>query len=122
MPKRNGSDIGEKINAISCRIEKERNMWKQMNESGCNDPSWTDGVNMNLARNHIIGYRKSIELLCEEAGKPFPDEYYMPVPPKVSDMYMANMNQKERVKRLATYERKLTTKRIEYDETQLSFI
>ena len=55
---------------------------------------------MNLTRNHIIYYRKQIEVLCKENGLPLPAEWYLPVPPAVDENYMANFEQTDRVKRL----------------------
>lgn len=43
-------------------IRESHEQWKRLRENGCNDPFWTDGVNLNLVRNHIIYGRR----LCEE--------------------------------------------------------
>ena len=104
------------------RIIEEREDWKYINEHGCNDPSWPDGSNMNLVRNHILYYRVKIEEICKETGIPFPEEYFLPVPPEVPENYMANLKQKERVKRLRDFGDVLVTRKTKFDDDgQLSF-
>ena len=104
------------------RIVDERNDWKYINDNGCNDPSWPDGSNMNLVRNHILYCRVSIEEICKEAGIPFPEEYFLPIPPEVPENYMANLKQKDRVKRLRDFGDVLTTRKTKFvDDGQLCF-
>ncbi|MBD5473649.1 MAG: hypothetical protein HDR20_12390 [Lachnospiraceae bacterium] len=94
--------------------------WKHIKKNGCNDPFWADGCNMNLIRNHIIYYKGEIAQICKENRLVLPEEYYIPLPPEVDSGYMAKLDQKERVQRFRQEGRKLVTKKIEYDETQLS--
>lgn len=94
--------------------------WKDINKNGCNDPSWADGCNMNLVRNHIIYHKGVICGLCNENNISLPEEYYLSTPPEVDNNYMANRKQQERVKRLEAYGRRLTTRRYTYDERQIS--
>ena len=104
------------------RIIEEREDWKYINEHGCNDPSWTDGTNMNLVRNHILYYRVKIEEICKETGMPLPEEYFLPVPPEVPENYMATLKQKERVKMLRDFGYVLTNRKTKFDDDgQLSF-
>ena len=78
---------------------------------------------MNLTRNHIIYYQRQLREICTENRLPLPDEYYLAVPPEVDMNYMANLKQKDRVERLKTMGRPLTTKRPDaYDERQMSLI
>lgn len=44
----------------------------------------------------------------------------MPTPPEVDDNFMANLKQKDRVKRLREYGNVLTTGKVDFNETQLS--
>lgn len=74
---------------------------------------------MNLVRNHIIYFRKQIEEICAETGKALPS--YYPIPLKVDNNYMANLHQKERVKRLIQFGHDLTTQKTEFDTKQLCF-
>lgn len=104
------------------RIIEEREDWKYINEHGCNDPSWPDGSNMNLVRNHILYSRVKIEEICKETCMPLPEEYFLPVPPEVPENYMANLKQKERVKRLRDFGDVLVTRKIKFvDDGQLCF-
>lgn len=67
-------------------IRESHEQWKRLWENGGVDPFWTDGVNLNLVRNHIIyGCR-----LCEEELQEgdYPEEYYLPIPEKVPDGLM----------------------------------
>lgn len=115
------SDLKSYTEALVERVER----WKYINENGRTDPQWADGSNMNLVRNHIIYYKKHINEICSKEGIPLPEEYYIPTPPLVDNNYMANYNDKKRVKRLKKrlkidYQMKLTNKKAQYDEEQLS--
>ena len=109
-------ELAEHRKEIVERIER----WKHLSDYGGSDPFWTDGANMELVRNHIIYYKRKISELCEENGLPLPEEYYLPLPPAVDRNYMANLKQKERVKRLQQFGDVLTTRKVKYKEEQLS--
>lgn len=96
------------------------NRWKFINENGCNDPTWPDGCNMNLVRNHILYYKKKITELCGQEEFSIPEEYYLPTPPEVDNNFMANLKQKDRVDRLRQYGNVLVTGKVDFNETQLS--
>lgn len=79
---------------IRADLERQFARWDEINEHGCNDPFWADGVNMNLVRNHIIyNYRllreklENIQLSLFDTGMDMTNE--RPVPPKVPDNYMS---------------------------------
>ena len=111
------SDLKSYTEALLERVKR----WKYINENGCTDPQWADGSNMNLVRNHIIYYKKHINEICSKECIPLPEEYYIPTPPLVDNNYIANYNDKKRVKRLKIdYQMKLTNKKAQYDEEQLS--
>ncbi len=59
--------------------------WKHLREYGGSDPSFADGVNMNLVRNHIMYYKEKIE----ETLPPYHEIYHRETPPKVDMDYMA---------------------------------
>ncbi len=70
-------------------LRKSYEQWKDIYENGCNDPTWPDGVNLNLVRNHIIYFKG----LIDRSTNPdnfcgLPDEYFFPEPPKVSQFFM----------------------------------
>lgn len=106
-----------------CRknISRAVRQWELINESGCSDPNWTDGCNLNLVRNHVLYFKKRAAEICEETGAPLPEECFFPTPPEADSSYMASLNQKNRVERLACSGQELTTKRIGFDSRQLSF-
>lgn len=85
--------------------------WENLRQYGGSDPFWPDGANMNLERNHIIYYKREIEAYCKANGVDFPAEYFTPTPSKVNQGYMANLEQKERVKRLRQQGDRITTRR-----------
>ncbi len=64
--------------------------WNKMMEYGCSDPFWSDGVNMNLTRNHIIAYKNMMSAIHRLYGIQLPAGYYLPTPPEVSNHYMAS--------------------------------
>jgi len=103
-------------------LKLEVDDWIFTQKRGCNDPFWSDGANINLIRNHIIYYKNEIAEICQETGEELPSEYYLPTPPVVDNNYMANLEQKERVKRLRHDGTKLTRKCPEYDWNQLSLL
>lgn len=111
------------IKDMCFEIIREREHWKDINNHGCNDPVWGDGMNMNLTRNHILYYRHQIENICLECGITLPEEYFLPVPPEVDNCYMANLSQKKRVQKIRQMGNKVITKKIKFsDDGQLSFL
>lgn len=114
-------ETSEKIVKSYCQhIREEIAQWKEINQNGCNDPFWPDGVNMNLTRNHIIYYQRLIREICTENQLPFPEEYYFSPPPEVDKNYMANLKQKERVKRIFSQRKIPAKQKYVYDEQQMS--
>lgn len=83
--------------------------WGEIKMHGCNDPYWTDGQNLNLVKNHIIWRRFEIREICVAYGLPYPPEYFLGVPPEAPTGYMVSLDQTERIERLETMGRELTT-------------
>lgn len=54
--------------------------WKTLFTTGGSDPSWSDGVNLNLVRNHINYYKRQIEELLLGRFIDYPDTYWYPEP------------------------------------------
>lgn len=82
------------VQQIQDEIDREFQLWNDIACSGCQDPTWPDGVNMNLVRNHVIHWYR---LLDEKLGAdtqtslfdtPVSKTTRRPVPPKVSEQYM----------------------------------
>lgn len=111
---------GQEIEECAEGIVSSLQRWKYINENGCDDPAWQDGMNMNLVRNHILYYKRKISEICEENKISFPEELYLPSPPKVNNSYMANLKQEERVERIISLGGRVTTGKAIFDERQLS--
>lgn len=97
-----GNDRSKELGAqIAASIEQ----WNRLKENGCSDPFWSDGVNMNLVRNHVIFYKKSCEKELAEGD--YPPEYSLKTPPEVSNDYMARPDEirKNAKKALKVYEK-----------------
>ena len=65
--------------------------WDRLNKYGGSDPSWADGVNMNLVRSHIMYYKSQME--NKYGSREYPDIYYRETPPEVSPDFIANPEQ-----------------------------
>ena len=76
---------------LTISLQDSFDRWDHLNEHGGSDPTWADGVNMNLVRSHIIYYKSQME---DKFGSgDYPSIYYRDTPPEVSDEYMANADQ-----------------------------
>lgn len=69
-------------------LENDYARWDELFTKGGSDPSWADGVNLNLVRSHLL-YDK--EQLAKQENSLFglPDVYYRETPPEVDNDYMA---------------------------------
>lgn len=69
-------------------LESSYAEWDKLFTEGGSDPFYTDGVNLELVRNHIIYYK---EQLAKQENSLFglPDIYYRELPPEVDCNYMA---------------------------------
>lgn len=71
------------------QVQESYESWNHYHERGGTDPTWTDGCNMNLIRNHILFDKRQIEEICAENNMDLPDAYFRPMPDRVPDGYMA---------------------------------
>jgi hypothetical protein len=78
--KKQQEDYGKELQAAYDR-------WAHIYEHGASDPTWEDGVNLNLVRNHIFYYRGKIEENVSPEG--YPAAYFKEIPPEVEQKYMA---------------------------------
>lgn len=69
-------------------LENDYARWDKLFTEGGSDPSWTDGVNLNLVRSQLL-YDK--EQLAKQENSLFglPEAYYRETPPEVDCDYMA---------------------------------
>ena len=75
------------VESIVRQIEDSYNTWDAYMNGGGSDPTWEDGCNMNLVRNHIIYYRQQLLGMCSEDQ--LPEIFNRELPPKVSNKFMA---------------------------------
>lgn len=81
---------GPTIPELRESIRRELREWKKIRRSGAGDPSWPDGTNMNLVRNHVIYYQGELKKLCrEQKVRPCPGESKAKPPRLVADGYCA---------------------------------
>ena len=82
----------EQMQETVAELVERYNRWQDLYKNGCFDPSYCDGVNLNLVRNHIQFAKRKIEKLVEEHKElSFPAEYEkIEIPQEVSNDYMAN--------------------------------
>lgn len=73
-------------------LENDYAQWYKLFTKGGSDPSWADGSNLNLVRNHIL-YDK--ELLAKQDNSLFglPEVYYRETPPEIDPNYMARADE-----------------------------
>lgn len=63
--------------------------WKQIFNEGCSDPSWEDGVNINLTRNHILHTKGEIQRHLKDNFIAYPDCFFYPLPVELPNDFMA---------------------------------
>ena len=54
-------ELQEYVNRLAERYAH----WEKERHDGCVDPNWSDGVNLNLVRNHIINFKRQIRRTCD---------------------------------------------------------
>lgn len=84
------------------RIFSDYSHWVEIFNEGCNDPNWSDGVNINLVRNHILYDKSEVERVLGDNYIAYPDEYFYPDPVELSSNFMAK-------ERRALFDPKATT-------------
>lgn len=76
----------------AAELEKEYARWDEVFTNGGSDPSWADGSNLNLVRNHIL-YDKEQLAKQENSLLGLPEVYYRETPPEVDPNYMARSDE-----------------------------
>ena len=84
------SSVNDELERILALHEERYARWHHYREHGGSDPTWSDGSNMNLIRNHIISFKRQIKELCEKNGVELPNVYSRELPPEVDRDFMAN--------------------------------
>jgi hypothetical protein len=78
-----------KLVKMTKELENRFERWSIVITSGANDPCWSDGVNANLVRNHIIVGKRRIIKLCSENDLSLPEIINRPTPEVIPDSFMA---------------------------------
>ena len=76
---------------LELELQQSFDRWDSLYKFGGSDPFWSDGVNLNLVRNHIFYYKTRIE----ESYKPekYPAIYQRQTPAEVPNDYMARADE-----------------------------
>ena len=69
-------------------LESSYAEWDKLFTEGGSDPFYTDGVNLELVRNHIIYYKEQLAKQ-ENSLIGLPNAYYRELPPEIDPNYMA---------------------------------
>ena len=72
----------------AAELERSYARWDEVFTKGGSDPFWSDGVNLELTRNHIL-YCKEQLAKQENSLLGLPEAYYRETPPEVDCDYMA---------------------------------
>ena len=70
-------------------LYKDYTRWKYIYDNGCSDPTYEDGVNINLVRNHISYGKRMCEEHLGDNLHLYPDCYFFPEPMKLPMDFMA---------------------------------
>lgn len=113
----------ETVEELAREIRDTIARWKKYKESGCSDPAYPDGLNMNLLRNHVMYYKQKIREICSENNLTLPEEVYLPNLPYVDNNYFAKP-QSERAQRIMQFPNWRSHNHekpsMEYDESALT--
>ena len=102
IPKRKKGEIT--VESIVKNMESEYERWDFYMNGGGSDPTWSDGCNMNLIRNHIMSYRRQL-LEKSPNEEQLPQIYHKELPPEMPNDFMAmpDVIRENAKKSLATY-------------------
>lgn len=84
-------DQKKRSKQLGKEIRDSRKRYEDLRAHGGSDPFWSDGVNMNLCRNHVMYFRKQVETELDPEN--YPEEYFLEIPAEVSVHYMADPEQ-----------------------------
>ena len=79
----------EELKELVADCEERYARWRNLRTNGGSDPYWSDGVNLNLVRNHIKYAKHRIKEYCDKNGVIIPAIYYRALPPEMpNDFYV----------------------------------
>lgn len=97
--------------SLESTLFDEYRRWKQIFDEGCSDPSWEDGVNINLTRNHILYTKGEIQRHLKDNFIAYPDSFFYPEPIQLPNNFMAVDRYMPRFRKTLT-----ATKNLSYNE------
>lgn len=74
---------------LNSQLLSEYKRWKEIFDFGCSDPYWSDGMNINLVRNHILYQKRVIEETLGNNYIAYPNSYFYPEPIEMPKDFMA---------------------------------
>ena len=80
--------MSEKQKKCVDELKEDFERYQYVLENGSNDPLWSDGVNLNLIRNHIIHQKKIIE--NKFVNESYPAIYFQSTPDEVNSDFMVH--------------------------------
>ena len=90
-------ELQEYVNRLAERYAH----WEKERHDGCVDPNWSDGVNLNLVRNHIINFKRQIRRTCDNFNLPIPAIYFKALPPEMPDDFFVTNGKNYNPQRIA---------------------
>lgn len=91
--RRGRPDAGPGVDELAEELAGYYERYERNVRYGCDDPSWADGVNVNLDIDHILYARRRIEERALEMRVRLPEIMARPVPERVPDGYMARADE-----------------------------
>jgi hypothetical protein len=79
----------ELISGYSQELLKYYLSWKDIYDNGCTDPGYSDGVNIDQERAHIMISKERLEEIIGDKFHLYPDWYFYPTPPRLPFKFMA---------------------------------
>ncbi len=92
MPKKKKIPPLEQLQALVAQCNERYDRWNYLRENGGADPFWSDGVNLNLIRNHICYYKREIKALCEQYSLVIPSVVFRSMPPEMPNDFYVTTN------------------------------
>lgn len=94
----------KELKRLSQELQQRFDIWEHYKVYGGQDPTWSDGANMNLVRNHILNLKREIEGMCESNNLELPEVYSKEAPQEVGRDYMARVSEIRRNANIALAE------------------
>lgn len=58
------------VESLTAELERDYARWDDLLENGGSDPTWADGINMNLVQGRIVANRRILTELCGDGMRP----------------------------------------------------